>query len=877
MNNHNTPLIARTPLALAIALNCGALPSPEALAAACPEVVSSARASGCRVPAGQNLQVTASGAINGGGNAAVLIDHPEAGASTLRNSGSLSSEALGVIWLRHTEVTGDLLNNRAGTVTYTSDAPESVALRLDASTLHGSIANNGTLNGGLRSDHSQLDGSLTNRGVIDAQEWGSYGVRLLYTEVGGDVVNRGEVLGSPFGTAMALSFGSVAGDVINSNLISGNNGMVIGTETLGGSFINSGVIEAKFNPDGGGRALSIGNTQVQGDVKNSGTVEGPSAGLVLTNTQVAGRLYNSGRISAGYGSNGDSSAIGVAVNGTTQLNGGLVNSGLLQGRAYALYVQPTARLDALNIAGNNTAIFDGAVYAPSTTVNLYSNATYTLQDGNRFSVANFINRGVLGVAATSPGGASALATIDGDYHQAAGATLRTQVLDAEHYGQLVVSGTATLPSQAKIDVDVANANQPFTTARLNAVLSAGSLKSDGSFAVSSNSALFDFGAQKVGNQVDLTLSAKPTSSARAAVQGAGLAEAGGAAQVLDAQFAQGSASPLSAYFVSATSQAEVARAVGQALPSGDANLRASQAALGQISDALQARLVPAGLPAIGLAQAPAFWSQPFNSLANRPGASQASSGQVLGFDTRTSPTQRVGMAFAYARGASQGQSLGPAQDSRLDLWQFTGYSAHSLAPGTELLLYAGAGHNRVDNQRALALGGASGAAKASYDSLFATLGASLGHAYQVSQATRLTPSLRLDYNHIRDDGYRESGGSAIAPLLLSVDGRQTDQLIAGLDGRLEHAFSPGGASLRLTLGVGYDLLNQPGEVTARFAGAPGQRFTVRGERADPWLLRGGVGLAAPLSATAKLTVGYSLQQRSDFTDQGGNVGVEWAF
>ncbi|WP_263265163.1 autotransporter outer membrane beta-barrel domain-containing protein, partial [Pseudomonas sp. RIT-PI-S] len=480
--------------------------------------------------------------------------------------------------------------------------------------------------------------------------------------------------------------------------------------------------------------------------------------------------------------------------------------------------------------------------------------------GDSWTVDSLVNRGTLVLG--RPAIRGTVASVTGDYVQGSGAVLRTQVKDNTHYGQLVVSGTATLPSQARIDVDVANASQPFTVSRLQNVLSAGSLQSDGTFAVTSNSALFDFGAVKDANTVDLTLSAKSTRGVSAAANAAGLSQAKGAAQVLDQQLALGSASALTPYFVSATSNAEVASSLAQTLPQNNDSLRASQAALSAIGLAVQERMGIANglLGADGLANQASFWSKPFSYASGHGGGSQ---GSVMGMDTRLSPTSRAGFAFAYANGENanpQGQS------SQLDLWQFLGYRSYALAPNTELMLYAGAGNNTVEGERTLNLAGASGTAKGSYDSVTATVGASLGHSFQLSEQTRLLPALRLDFNHIRDEAYREHGADSLSPLLLEVDARRSNQLIAGLDGTLGHQFTPRTA-LKLNLGVGYDLINDDGAVRAAFAGAPGQRFTVAGEQASPWLLRSGAGLATTFSNGAELSVNYDAQTRSDFTDQ----------
>ena len=111
----------------------------------------------------------------------------------------------------------------------------------------------------------------------------------------------------------------------------------------------------------------------------------------------------------------------------------------------------------------------------------------------------FNNAGTLAVAA------AATATITGDYTQTSTGTFRTGVTDDTTYGKLVVTGTATLPTGARIDVNVADPNFAFTATSMADVISAGTLASDGTFAVTDNSALFDFTASMNGNAVDLAL------------------------------------------------------------------------------------------------------------------------------------------------------------------------------------------------------------------------------------------------------------------------------------------------------------------------------------------------------------------------------------
>lgn len=104
------------------------------------------------------------------------------------------------------------------------------------------------------------------------------------------------------------------------------------------------------------------------------------------------------------------------------------------------------------------------------------------------------------------------------------------------------------------------------------------------------------------------------------------------------------------------------------------------------------------------------------------------------------------------------------------------------------------------------------------------------------------------------------------PLLLRVDERDSDQLVLGLDGTLEHALTPL-AHLRLGLGVGYDLLDQPSVTTAAYAAAPEDRFTVTSSGSNPWEVNGSLGLVARWRNGNEVSVNHEVQQRGDFSDQ----------
>jgi hypothetical protein len=785
-----------------------------------------------------------------------------------------------------TTIQGDLINH--GSIAPSSDGFGGLAVY--GGEIQGNLINTGTIEGGLfgpalRSDlQARIAGDLVNSGRLI----GAVGVDMRNTSIGGDFINRASIIGNfqpdeHHGSGLLLKDSSIGGNLLNTGLISGREqGAALSNVQLAGDFINRGRINAAQE------ALNLTGTTVAGRWSNYGYIgvdpdadvvdlSADANGITLSGSSLQGRVTNLGTVRG--------SAIGLDVLGS-QFSDGLVNAGTIRGSNYSLYVDDSSRLDNLYIAGNGTARFQGTVYAPATTATIYSDARYRLEARDVWQVKSLVNRGTLELAAPAQTGSSA-PSLSGDYVQKPDAILRTHVQDAAHYGRLDIYGTATLPSQARIDVDVAQARQPFTANSLNYVLTATQLISDGTFIVTSNSALFNFGARKVENRVDLLITPKAANGVASAARAAGLsASIQGAAQVVDQQLALGSASTLAPYFVSATSSAQVASSLAQALPQDNAALRASQATLASIGYAVNNRLDDVtGLSTLGAAagQNPAgktingFWSQPFSYSSGLGNSTvEGASGTVIGFDLRISPEQRSGWAFAYANGGTGSQQPNGQQRSRLDLWQFLGYSSYTVAPGTELKVYGGAGRNSVDADRRLAIAGVSGSAKAEYDSLMATLGTSIGHALQLSDSARLIPSLRLDYNHIRDGAYSERGSSSLAPLLLNVAARDTDQLIAGFDTQLEQNVTAS-TQLRVNLGVGYDLINRPASTTAAFAGAADQRFSVRGEDTSPWLMRGGLGVATRWRNGAELSLDYDAQTRTDFTDQVASVRASVPF
>ncbi|WP_040262495.1 autotransporter family protein [Pseudomonas massiliensis] len=794
------------------------------------------------------------------------------------NSGYIGSN-ITAFWIGNTIIEGGFVN------TGVIDSGSSTGI---TNSVLGSFINNGILKSGS-GDTSLSDtlikGDLINRGTIATGRTGFNGLTVYGGSIAGNLINRGTLDGGHFASGLSLDRGAViVGDLRNQGLAQGRTAIELNGAHILGDLVNSGSLLGAIDLyEDNGTGLLANGGDIGGSLVNSGLIKGFDAGVRLTGVKVAGDIFNTGTLIGTDGGGlslentrvqrvenrgliqGDYTAVSI---GSGSQVSELAAYGTLSGFEYALFVDDESTLGTLTIGGTQ-ARFEGEVYAPRTKAYINSNARYHMAGGDSFVVKSLYNRGTLVLDAPEAG--LQAARVNGDYTQASGALLQTTVGSAQNYGQLLVSGTATLASNARIDVKLLNTGTPFNVNSLADVLSAGKLVSDGTFKVTSNSALFDVSAVKHGNTVDLALAAKSANGVASAARSAGLKQAAGAAAVLDQQLALGAASALTPYFVSASSQAEVATTLAQSVPMDNDALRTSQAALSAIGQAVQGRM---SLASPGNASA-GLWRQAFSYSGSGANGSGSAGGSVIGMDTALSSTHRLGVAFAYADG-STGSLGGSRQRDQFDLWQFLGYSTHRLDANTEWMLYGGAGNNRVDAERTLSTGAASGTAHARYDSLVTTVGSSLAQTYRLGDSTTLVPSLRLDFNHVHEGSYRERGTSSLQPLLLKVAARDTEQLIAGFDTRLEHQIAPG-TRVRANLGIGYDLINADGSLRAAFAGAAEQTFTVTPERASPWLMRGGVGVASTFTNGSELSLNWDAQNRSDYTDQTATLSMKVPF
>lgn len=808
--------------------------------------------------------ITNSGTIIGGSNGIYLSN---SNAGNIVNSGSITGRD-GAVLISGSTV-GSITNEAGGTISGTGQS----GLRIqNSSSISGGIVNDGTISGaqtGLYiSNSSSVAGDITNSGTIQG--------------------TRGSASGTGYG--IYLSGGSTVGSITNSGTIQGiggtSSGSGYGIYVYGGnigSIDNSGTIAGTGQSGGFGIRLVSSSTVTGGITNNAGgTISGGSTGVFVDSNSTVGSISNAGTIIGGSG---------PAINIQGTVTGGITNTGAING---------TVSLGGatLNLNGTAGSISGAVTGGAGSVVNV--NGTFTTADSfavDTFSIAStgrlnmghditpataFNNAGTLAVAAATT------ATITGDYTQTSTGTFQTSVTDDTTYGKLVVTGTATLPTGAKINVNVADPNFAFTATSMAGIISASTLASDGSFAVTDNSTLFNFTASKNGNAVDLALALPGSGGSTGvvnAVTSTGNSPGLGAATVLDGLVADlaggGTAnadmdSVMTALGALTTNQ-QVSDTVTQMLPLMAGGMtHFTFANLRGVNRVVQARLEANR----GLSSGDDFagdrkvWLKPLGSWAdqkNRNGAfgyDARTYGVMLGADGELSEISRIGAAFAYTN--SKVDSNSGAQTADVDSYLAALYGSRHLDENTELSWQADYAYNRNEGNRYIAF--VNRTARSSYHSDSFHLGAGIGRTLPMNPKTSFTPSFRVDYTTIKENGYTETDADA---LNLAVDGKTTDELILAVDGKVTHALSDS-FTLTANLGIGHDTHTEQASMTTSFAGG-GAAFTTDGINPSSTVLRGGLGMVVNSSDAMELTARYDIEERSGYTGQTVSVKFRMPF
>ena len=869
--------------------------------------------------------ITNAGTISNSGSSygAIHFDFTSALTGNITNSGTITGtgfKASGIAFKSSSSMTGSIINEAAGTISGIGKGAHGITF--SSSSITGNIENAGTISAdaiadplgstsavGIALSSSSLDGSIINTGTISAFASSSgNGIDIGNTTITGSITNSavGSIKGDSNGINLNNS-GTVSGAIANSGVISGGQK---GVYLRGGSTVGSLTNNAGGTISGGSSGILLSSGSTIGSLSNAGTISGGSnsgVAIYLRGSTITGSLTNSGTISASGTTGGGS---GIFLSGST-ITGSLVNSGTISGGSNnAIFVDVFSTVSSIDIDGNNTASFVGTVLATATPMTILSGATYTLQAADDFQVASFTNNGTAqfaagptnftlanvigntftnnGVLAVAAGGTG---TLTGNYTQAANATLRIGASDDTTYGKLIVSGTATLPTNARINVDVTNPNFAFTATSMTGVLTAGTLTSDGTFAVTDNSALFNFTASKNGNAVDLALEAVPvsnggTGNAANAFTVVNSPAGARAARVIDSLVADYTANGTSGnagmdavltQLGTFTTDAELVAAVTQTVPLvGAAMKRASTAARASLAGALAGRIRAAN----GQSSGDEFvtdgnaWFKPLGAWAKQDDNNGTSGykantyGLVTGADGELASGARIGAALGITR--TTVDSNAGLQSGKVTGYQAALYGSMDVASDYLVDWQADVGYNQNTGSRRITFMNTS--ASSDYSGTAVHVGTGIARDLTLASGNVLTPSLRAEYSHLRDKAYTETGAGA---LNLKVDGQTFHELLVVADAAWTHTLESG-ASLTANLGVAHDVHAKQDDLTSAYSGG-GAAFGTSGIKPSATTARGGLGYNLNTAGGMKVNLHYNVEARSGYTAQGVSAKMDLPF
>jgi len=740
-----------------------------------------------------------------------------------------------------------------------------------------SITNSGFISGEYAGiSNAGTIGAITNSSSII----GSSGSGIYSYGTIDSVDNSGSISGSYAGISNAGTIGAIT----NSSSIIGSSGSGIYSYGTIDSVDNSGSISGSY--------AGISNSGTIGSITNSGLIKGDTSSI-YNQGEITDGITNTGTLSGTVILNGAD----LTVTGTTARIIGDIgqeeSSSSSTISTFMAYVMNTVS-STMSGSGGTVQIGDNSGSASSTftsegniygvdAVNVMNNATFNLSNG--VQIGNALNNAgkIFIDSSTSSGTASGhMATVNGDYSQ--NGVLSIGAVSNSNYGQLSVSGTATLEESASFDVDVKTINTLAAGQTLHDVLNAGTLAgvSADTLTVTDNSALLKFLAVQDVNAVHLEIE-KDTTIQQAVEQvgfGPGTGLAGLLDQLTDAcstggeqAFCSGPVKDLLDELNLATSNADVAKILAPALPLLQASSnKAIQSALSQINQIIGNFQTGGGSSGNGWLTQRKMWLKPLvskidqGSIGSSAGYKADTAGFVMGAEGSIDSSNRVGVALAYYSSDADGIVSTQTHRAKTTGYQLVTYGTSAYGE-THLNWQFDVGTGNTKGRRIVG----ANVASSDYDNQTAHIGVGLSQAITISNDVTLTPLVNLDYTNLQDGSYTETGSG----VLLSVGSRTTEQLVLSTGAKWMQALNPQ-LSFNAQGTVGYDLINETSGLTASIVGAPGSFFQT-GIKTSAWVARMGLGWVYTPTETTSWSFNYDLGKRESYTDQTISLVFKWSF
>lgn len=230
---------------------------------------------------------------------------------------------------------------------------------------------------------------------------------------------------------------------------------------------------------------------------------------------------------------------------------------------------------------------------------------------------------------------------------------------------------------------------------------------------------------------------------------------------------------------------------------------------------------------------------------------------LTGWDTDMGRGGVLGLGFGISRGSVTVD--GSVAENDIDTTMLSLYGSHDGRQGYFDWVASYAWHD-FDSLRLTRVLGKPVTARSSHSGRGVSLYGETGLVREMSPSWRLLPFFALDYQNLKEDGYRESGAD---PLNLIVKERRTESLVSdlGLRNYWTADFETGrlAADLGIAFDYNYDIDDQLFD--ASFSGYPGASFTTEGREPESSGLLVSLGLSFLDRRGMRSTIRYQEEMR----------------
>ena len=820
----------------------------------------------------------------------------------------ISSDANGIALNRDPVLTGGISNTAQGSISVQSNVNLRNAALIDlgstsasangigafgygAGMIAGSITNDGSITAAVQIDESNPNG-LTSGTTFDAFA-GVFGINVDSWNGVQDVTNSGTL------TATAtIQTGSGTGG-LNFNNQATAVGLIANGLPAAANISNTGTITTTATSSDGIAqvvGLFVASSALSGNLTNTGNItasasvesgNGASAyGIVLANMTMGGNLINSGSVSA-LTSNGSATkaGIGLAFMSGSQVSGSLQNdlNASIRGDQIGIQIDSTSGI---------TGGIDnrGTIHGGTTALDLANTTPFTIT--NRGTLSGNVNLGVNTLTILSTGAISngnVVGTLSG-------ATGVVNIGDTSgNTADFTAQGNFTGLSAFNINTGSTLHSYNALSIDASTITNSGTLSVAAGHTVSINGAYTQTGTYQWGaitnaiggyGVVNVTGAATLTGSTFAIKPGSNLA-IGTYSGILSAtsltggnSLAGGTYYNLAYAIVPETGDANildlvVTRSLNPTplLSGGQANavIQLATESLSVLHDRANRM---SGKSYEGTSVDNHIWIAPYGSQGDQngngtvDGYSHRTAGIAFGADNNYSGDWRLGAALSFGHSDVSGDNTTNVDRLRINSYQVASYAKGKIRDMVDLTFIASLATDRSSTSRNDTTASTLPVtATADYSGWHGTAGIEVAHSYPLNEKQTITPKIGVDYIHAHVNGYTDSDS-------LKVEKQTANALVFSTGGEYVYAFDGGGRFIA-NVGIRYDTMAEQSTITSTLNG--GAPYTTTGINPGHTAYQGGIGYEVLRDKGATILIKYDTYKRSGYFSNMASVNVKVPF